>query len=103
MQGVADKIASALQDAPDAAGCVPQHLLLTRQQMASMVPATPVMHSYAHVWWCRVLFGPLHQALVGLEAGETTELVNAYFSSLADAVRNMSDGSKSTEVREHGC
>jgi hypothetical protein len=32
--------------------------------------------------------------LVGLEAGENTELVNAYSSSLADAVRNMSDGSK---------
>jgi len=34
--------------------CLPEHLLLTQQQVGQITPATPAMHSKTHVWWCQV-------------------------------------------------
>lgn len=90
----AAKTQQLLEDQPEAAGDLPPHLLMTREQLQTMTPATSAVHSHAHVWWCQVLYGPLYQLGVGLENGETTELVNAYFSKLAGSTRNMSIGSK---------
>lgn len=96
MLAVAARIAALQQEDPetyDSLG-LPRHLLLTEQQLEQMTPATPAMHSHGHVWYCQELYGPIHQAGLGNEAGETTELVNAHLSTLAPAVRHMSDGSK---------
>lgn len=45
MQGVVDKLAALLQNKPGADANLPQHLVLSRQQLDSMVPAISVMHS----------------------------------------------------------
>jgi hypothetical protein len=96
MHNVADKVAALQQECPErlASLNLPAHLLLTREQLDKMTPATPAMHACTHVWHCQAEYGPNHQTGVGNEAGETTELVNAYLSSLAPSVRHMSHGSE---------
>lgn len=44
--------------------------------------------------WMQVLRGPLYKLLVGLENGEFTELLNAFVSRHALAVRSMGVGSE---------
>jgi hypothetical protein len=62
--------------------------------MCCLVPEAAAVPEVVAAWLLQVLRGPLYQLLVGLENGEFTELVNAFVSRHAMAVRSMGVGSE---------